>query len=171
MKQLMITTAIALSTLVAFAAGPGPKVQQAFMSTFQYAKDVKWGEHDNRYEASFMLSDIRYNVVYDENGNIVCANRYYREQNLPLVIRTGLEKRFSGKKIFGVTEFSTDQGIAYYIILEDPTSWINVKADLDGRIKVESKFRKAKESAPASFAGKLSAERSAFTKDAFDALY
>lgn len=171
MKQLIITAAIALSSLASFAEGPNPKVLNAFMSTFRYASDVKWGERNNRYEASFMLSDIRYNVVYDENGNIVCANRYYREQNLPLVVRTGLEKRFSDKTIFGVTEFSTDQGIAYYIILEDRNSWVNVKADADGRIKVENKFRKAEAPAAVAARGRLATERLNYSNDAFDALY
>jgi len=47
------------------------------------------------------------------------------------------------KKVFGVTEMTTDSAVEYYIKLEDATNWITVKSNVDGNLSVVEKYKKA----------------------------
>jgi hypothetical protein len=62
---------------------------------------------------------------------------------LPLLVLSKVKSKFNGKKIFGVTEESSDNGTFYHIILEDEKHWVNITADSYGSIRVDKKYNKA----------------------------
>jgi hypothetical protein len=82
-------------------------------------------------------------VIYDKEGNIVQTFRYYYEQQLPIMVLAKVKERFSDKKIYGVTEVASAEGLYYYITLEDDKKWVEVKADNYGSLTIEKKFKKA----------------------------
>ena len=144
MKKILLSAAIVLSfSFTAMADDPSQKVLDAFNKTFPHVKDVAWTESEQSYEVKFKQNEVLSKVTYDRDGNIVKTLRYYYEQNLPLLVLSKVKNKFSDKKIYGVTEESSDEGTFYHIILEDEKHWINITADSYGGIKVDKKFNKA----------------------------
>jgi len=125
------------------ADGPSQRVLDAFNKTFQNVKEVAWTENEQSFEVKFKQNEILAKVTYDKEGNILKTLRYYYEQNLPLLIFSKVKTKFADKKIFGVTEESSEGGTYYHIVLEDEKHWINITADSFGEIKVDRKFNKA----------------------------
>jgi hypothetical protein len=144
MKKILLSAAIVFSfSFSAMADDPSQKVLDAFNKTFPHVKDVAWTESEQSYEVKFKQNEILSKVTYDKDGNILKTLRYYYEQNLPLLVLSKVKNKFNDKKIYGVTEESSDEGTFYHIILEDEKHWINITADSYGGIKVDKKFNKA----------------------------
>lgn len=119
------------------------KLLQAFHRTFPDAQQVKWAETEDRYLVNFKQGEILTKVEYDKEGNFLSSLRYYSEKNLPVNILYRLQKRYADKKVFGVTELTSDNSVEYYIKLEDANSWITVRSNVDGALQVVEKYKKA----------------------------
>ena len=144
MKKILLSAAIVFAfSFSAMAGDPGQKVLDAFNKTFPHVKEVAWTESEQSYEVKFKQNEILSKVTYDKDGNILKTLRYYYEQNLPLLVLSKVKNKFSDKKIYGVTEESSEEGTFYHIILEDEKHWINITADSYGGIKLDNKFNKA----------------------------
>ena len=137
MPCLLVLSATALGNI------PNEKVLKAFNETFVKATDVVWHEMQNVYEANFKQSEITTRAIYDVNGNLLRTTRYYSEENLPINIISKLKKKFAGRSVFGVTESTTDDEVAYYITMQDEKNWYIVKADNWGTLELTTKYRKA----------------------------
>lgn len=145
MKKLIVVLGLFVA-LGAGAANPpevSEKVLKAFGETFVKATDVVWHEMENTYEARFKQSEIITRASYDKDGNLLHTTRYYSEESLPINILTKLKKRYSGKSIFGVTEFATEEEVTYHIVLQDEKNWYIVKSDSMGYFELSKKYRKA----------------------------
>ena len=143
MKKILLAAIIFASSFTAMADDPNQKVLDAFHKTFPHVKEVAWTENAHSYEVKFKQNEILSKVTYDKDGNILKTLRYYYEQNLPLLVLSKVRTKFSDKKIYGVTEESSEEGTYYHIILEDEKHWINITADSYGGIKVDKRFNKA----------------------------
>ena len=145
MKKIILIAATTLFFASAsMAAEPNQKVLDAFHKTFQLVKEVSWQDMDNnKYEANFNQNNITYRVMYDEEGNVIKSIRYYFGPTLPIFIQSRLAKKYDGKKVYGVTEISTESELTYYIIMEDNSTWTHVKSDAFGNMYTEKKLKKA----------------------------
>jgi len=145
MKKLIICLCLFAAIGAAAAEPPevSEKVLKAFNETFVKATEVTWHESQNTYEARFKQSEIVTRATYDTEGNLLRTTRYYSEEHLPINIITKLKKKYEGKKVFGVTESSTEDEVSYHIVLEDEKNWYIVIADNLGSIELSKKFRKA----------------------------
>jgi len=119
------------------------KLLQSFKQTFPDAEQVKWLEQSDKYTVNFKENGILTKIDYDKDGNFLSSLRYYTEKNLPINILCKLQKKYSGKKVFGVTEMTTDSNVEYYIKLEDDKNWITVKSNADGIMQVTERYNKA----------------------------
>ena len=146
MKRFFVAT---VALMMAFAAFASPvkdvngKVLDAFHKTFQNASQVVWHEFPDYYEVRFLQGNIDARVKYDADGKILEAVRYYKEENLPLLIKAKINNKFPDKKVFGVTEIASDAELSYYVVLEDAKTWTNIKCDYLGNITVQKKYKKA----------------------------
>jgi len=118
------------------------KLLQTFKQTFPDAQQVKWMEQEDKYTVNFKENGILTKIDYDKEGNFISSLRYYTEKNLPINILVKLQKRYADKKVFGVTEMTTDAVVDYYIKLEDASNWITVKSNADGNMSVVEKYKK-----------------------------
>ena len=146
MKKIILSIATALFSIIAFADAPvavSEKALSAFNQSFKDAKEVVWNEYENFYEVKFMHNSVKSMISYDEEGNVLRSRRYYYEETLPLFIKAKINKRYSDKKIYGITEIASDAEVAYYIILEDDKNWLTIKTDSYGNMSVYEKFKKA----------------------------
>ena len=145
MKKIFFSAAVLVS-LLSFATPPtdvNDKVLKAFNETFAHAQDVQWIETGNQYQANFMQNEIQARVWYDADGNLLQSVRYYKEQNLPLTVLAKLKSNYAGKKVFGVTELSTQTETTYQVVLEDAKTWTIVDADAYGQLTLKKKYKKA----------------------------
>lgn len=144
MKRVLISfVCLFLLAATALAYLPNEKVLKSFESTFSSPQEVKWYEHPDYYEVSFVQSDIRASVKYDLEGNFMSSTRYYKEQQLPTNILCKLKKKYADKNIFGVTELTSTDEVNYYIKLEDDKNWTTIKVNGNGQMEVFEKYRKA----------------------------
>lgn len=146
MKQILFSLAcMILLATTSFANAPSPneKVLKVFEATFSSPEEVKWYDHANHYDVSFVISGIRNNVRYDKSGNFMSSTRYYAEQHLPTHILSKLKNKYPDKKIFGVTEITGSEEINFYVRLEDDKNWITLKISANGYIQLYEKYRKA----------------------------
>lgn len=140
----MIYLVVLLAGFSAAAAIPpdvNEKVLKAFEETFSGAVNVNWTEKNDSYEVSFHQQQVQVRAMFDEDGNLLQTIRYYGEKDLPANILSKLNKRYSGKEIFGVTELRSDTEVSYYITLRDEKNWYVVKSDPYGSLELTRKFR------------------------------
>jgi len=119
------------------------KLLQAFKQAFPDAQQVKWAEMEDKYMVNFRQGDILTKIEYDKEGNFLSSIRYYSEKTLPVNVLVRLQKKYADKKVFGVTEITSDNMVEYYIKLEDANNWITVKSNADGNMQVVEKYKKA----------------------------
>jgi len=146
MKKIILSAATLLCAVLMFA-GTLPevneKVLKAFESTFKNVTDVAWQEFDDHYQVSFKQSAIISRANYDKDGNLLSTRRYYSGDQLPPNILAKLKNKYAEKKIFGVTEISTEESIEYTIVLEDERKWYFISADASGSLWLDKKYNKA----------------------------
>ncbi|HEY6978355.1 MAG TPA: hypothetical protein VH396_18785 [Chitinophagaceae bacterium] len=123
-------------------ANVNEKLLYSFSRTFPSAENVKWSEDAIGYFVSFTQSGIPSKVAYDTKGNFLYAMRYYNEEGLPVSILLALKKKFTDKKISGVTESTTPDNIIYHVKLEDEKNWYTVGITTSGDSAIEEQFKK-----------------------------
>ena len=143
MKKILMFITAAVITISGFAKEPNAKVLKAFNESFKDAKEIVWYDGNDMFEVKFVQEDIKSKITYDTEGNIISTIRYYQENQLPLMVRAQVKKRFTDMKIFGVTELTENGEVSYHIVLEGEKKWVNVKSDAFGTISVQSRLKKA----------------------------
>ena len=142
-KTFILFSCFFLLAATTFAYPPNEKVLKSFQIIVSNPREVKWFDHANYYEVSFIQTDVRSTVKFDLEGNFISSTRYYKEQQLPTSILYKLKKGYAGKHIFGVTELTTNEDVHYYVKLEDDKNWFIIKVNGNGQMELSEKYRKA----------------------------
>ena len=144
MKKLLVFACVLLIASSSFANKPvSEKVLKVFKATFTGAENVVWTDAENIYTVKFTQLGINTFVKYDENGNFISSCRYYFADKLPVDIQCKLAKKFAGKTIFGVVEYTIGDEVNYFVKLEDAKTWITVKIDNVRNMDVTEKYQKS----------------------------
>jgi hypothetical protein len=146
MKKIILSAALLITIVAAASASRyevNEKILKAFNETFTKAQDVVWHEYDNMYQANFKQDDIQIRAQYDGEGTLIQTIRYYGERQLLPNIVSKLKKKYSTREIFGVTETSSDEGVAFLVTLKDEKNWYVVKSDVYGNLEQTEKFKRA----------------------------
>ncbi len=145
MKKILVICLTAILTAGVVSADPvNEKVLKVFAASFPEVQKTTWYNYETYYAVYFQNSDdSKCRIEYDPNGNILSTTRYYAAGALPPFIRGKVCEKFAGKKIFGVTEVSSNDEMTYHIVLEDDKNWYNIKSDALGDIALEKKMAKA----------------------------
>jgi hypothetical protein len=139
---MLFCFALCCVSIAAYCSEVNEKVLKSFKATFPNAQNVSWQTVPERCTVQFRQNGIQTIVNYDYEGNLLSATRYYGEDNLPINIIVALKDKYPEKKIFGVTEVSTDQMVNYFVKMQDDTTWVTVKTDPEGNTEVVEKFNK-----------------------------
>jgi hypothetical protein len=121
MKKLMLTLAIAVSTLSAFAGEEKvkPEVLNAFKNEFNTAKDVEWTVGSNYYMATFNYNDKYVFAYYTPDGILLGLSQYISPAQLPMALQNSLKKDYSDYWVSDLFEVAKNGKTEYYITLED----------------------------------------------------
>jgi len=64
--------------------------------------------------------------------------RYYEGKELPTNVLVAVKQKYPSQDIFGVTEFTNDEQVIYYIKLYNGKEYTSLKAYSDGTISNEA---------------------------------
>ena len=140
----MLALAITVFSIYTYAADTtvSQKVLDAFTKAFPAAESPNWSELGDFFEVSFKQGTITSKVTYDKDANVIKTMRSYSQENLPIMILAKVMNKYGDKKINGVTEECSEEGVNYYITLEDDKNWTEVKSDSIGNLSVQKKYKK-----------------------------
>ena len=147
MKKIIIACLAAFLSTTAVFANPTfivtDKVLKVFHDAFPEVTQPTWYNFENYYEVYFTNPDnSSCRIDYNPDGIVLSTTRYYTSQNLAPAIRAKVNEKYPGKKIFGITEVSTNDNLTYHIVLEDSKNWLTVQSDATGNITLEKKLVK-----------------------------
>jgi hypothetical protein len=130
MKKMILTLAIAVSTLGAFAgeANVSEKVLNAFKTEFNTAKEVQWTTGVNYFMASFIYNEKYVNAYYNEEGELMGLTRNITTADLPMALQANLKNDYSSYWVSDLVEVTKNEGTSYYITLENADTKLVLKA-------------------------------------------
>ena len=142
----ILAATILFFTATAFASAPEEAtatVKTAFTKDFAKAQNATWRKTENIYFVNFTLNEKNVTVAYDENGEIAGTSRIIKKDELPMGVALQIAKSYSGYEIGNaITEVSANGHTSYYFTANSNKQLLNLKAESDGEISVESKMKK-----------------------------
>jgi hypothetical protein len=130
MKKVLITLAIAISSLVAFAGeeNVSKDVLNSFNKEFNGAKEVRWTTGSDFYKAVFVLNDQYITAFYNKDGEFLGMTRNISSLNLPLKLQSKIRSDYAEYWISDLFELSDNDGTHYYITVENADSKLLLKS-------------------------------------------
>jgi CRISPR/Cas system-associated exonuclease Cas4 (RecB family) len=132
MKKMILTLAIALSSLASFAdtangrsmatngvGNVSKKVVDAFKTEFTTVKDVEWTAGSDYYKASFMFNEKHVFAYYSLDGDLLGLTRYISSIDLPLNLQISLKSKSNGFWISDLFEVAKNGTTSYYLTIEN----------------------------------------------------
>ena len=107
-----------------------PKALKSFQATFSNATEAAWTITENYYRVEFLLNGQTLHAFYNEEGRLIGASRNISSLQLPIILQTELKKEFSKYWITDLFEMSTNNGVEYYITIEDADTKTVLKSSL-----------------------------------------
>ena len=141
MKKIVLTLAIAISSLASFAnenENVTTEALNAFNHEFASASGVEWSESGHLFKASFLFNEQYVTAFYTAEGYLMGVTKNILSVDLPVKLQTKLKNNFSDFWITELSEVSNNRGTTYYITLEnadvqvmlhstDNNTWMPVK--------------------------------------------
>ena len=131
MKKMILSLAIALTTLSAFAAGEenvNQKVLDAFKNEFNTVREVEWAAGADYYRAAFVYNEKYVFAYYSTEGDLLGITRYISPADLPMNLQISLKKKYSSYWISDLFEVAKNETTSYYITVEDADTKIVLKS-------------------------------------------
>jgi hypothetical protein len=145
MKKIIVTLAIAVSTLSAFAGNQevNPSVLTAFNNEFKTAQQVEWAAGTNYYRATFTYNEKHVFAYYSFTGELLGLSRYVKLADLPLVLQGEMKNNYADYWISDLFEVANADGTSYYATIEKADTKIVLKSS---DAKSWTNFQKTKKS-------------------------
>lgn len=104
------------------------RVIRNFKKEFTAVENETWSMLGNGcYIVRFTRKDIRHRVEYNQKGHWLSTTKFYTQQYLSHNIRQQVMSTYYNYKIFCVAEVAVGNRSAYYITLEDESSWLKIR--------------------------------------------
>jgi len=130
MKKVLMTLAIAISSLVAFAGeeNVSKDVLNSYNKEFNGEKEVRWTTGSDFYKAVFVLNDQYITAFYNKDGEFLGMTRNISSLNLPLKLQSKIRSDYAEYWISDLFELSDNDGTHYYITVENADSKLLLKS-------------------------------------------
>lgn len=103
-------------------------VTASFNASFKNAAEVKWNQSGNFYKADFTLNSQYVTAYYDETASLIAVTRNINSTQLPVTLQTKLRAAYESHWISDLFELSDEDGVAYYVTVENGDEKITLKA-------------------------------------------
>ena len=128
---------------VASMMGLKETVLISLQSSFPDATAVTWyNMAKGHLYVAFNIPGKTSRAMFDKKGKMLYSISYYSKEMLPASVLQKVNDNYCGKSIFGITEISFDHETVYELVLEDKTSWTDVKI-VGNKIIEEKVWKKA----------------------------
>lgn len=144
MKKILVTLAIAVSSLASFANNPtevNPAVLNAFNTDFAKAQNVEWVAGEQYYKAGFVINEKYLFAYYSTDGKLLGITRHIIADELPINLQLSLKKNYSNYWISDLFEMAKNDHSTYYITLENADGKLVLKSS-GGSWEVYNKVKK-----------------------------
>lgn len=130
MKKIIMTLAIAISSIAAFANDDNVSkdVLNSFNKEFNGAKEVKWTIGAGFYRVAFVYNEQYISAFYNGSGELIAMTRNISSLNLPLQLQTKLRSDYAEYWISDLFEVSNTEGTHYYITIEKADTKLVLKS-------------------------------------------
>jgi hypothetical protein len=128
---ILFTLAATVFTKTSFAnegTAIAPEVLRSFQTTFTTAKDANWTVTADLYKVQFALNGQHITAFYKQDGTMAAVTRNINSMQLPVNLQTTLKNEYKGYWIAGLFELSNEEGVQYYVTLEDANSTLVLKS-------------------------------------------
>lgn len=134
MKKIVVTLAIAISSISAFASekNVNQKVLDAFNTEFSSAKEVEWTMNSDYYKATFVYNERYVFAYYSQTGELLGMTRYLSPLDLPLALQNNLKKNYESFWISDLFEAVKGDETYYYVTVENGDSRVVLKSSGNG---------------------------------------
>ena len=103
-------------------------VLTSFSASFKNACEVQWKDADNYYKADFVMNGQYVSAFYDTDGRLIAVTRNISSLQLPITLQTNLKKSYEAHWISDLFEYSDENGVAYYVTVENGDVKITLKS-------------------------------------------
>lgn len=139
--KTFITLAFMLFLLQPVMAADNPPeewIVAKFKHDFPNSSQVKWSEHETRYEVCFIKDGIDCRLFISKtDGSDYALIRYYHEEELTPVVREKLHNFLPHASIYGVTEVDMNNKTGYQIIMKNTKHMYVIEVDSNKNIGLE----------------------------------
>ena len=129
--MLMLTLCLSLLSLRSFASDieVSDAALNSFKTSFANATEVNWTSYNDYYRVSFFEGEEYIVAYYNKDGERIALTRNINLKQLPLSLQVSLKKDYTNYWITDMFEVNnTEQGIAYYVTIENADSKIVLKS-------------------------------------------
>ena len=113
------------------------KVIAVFKSMYKEAREARWYYRNDHYAVTFVMNDLKYNVLYRNNGHLIYQISYGNERNIPEKFKRIIRSKFLNYDIISAINYRQDTKNTWLVTGEGEKDILNVK--IDGGIIVEEK--------------------------------
>jgi hypothetical protein len=103
-------------------------VLASFQSAFKNASEVKWKTSGDYYKADFIVNEQYVTAYYDSNAALVAVTRNVNSFQLPITLQTKLKASYEQYWISELFELSNENGVSYYVTVENGDSKITLQS-------------------------------------------
>lgn len=96
-----------------------PQVLHSFETTFTGAKNADWTVTEHLFKVQFALNEQYITAFYNADGSMAALTRNISPVQMPVSLQTSLKKDYKGYWVAELFELSNEDGIQYYVTLED----------------------------------------------------
>lgn len=94
-------------------------MQQSFSEQFANAREVKWSHTKEVIKADFEMNGQHATAFYTHEGGFIGVTRNLLSTNLPMELQADFRKHYAGFWISELFELSNDQGVVYFLTVEN----------------------------------------------------
>lgn len=121
-------------------------IASAFTQKFPKASKVEWGkETETEWEAEFKMDGREYSANYDNSGTWMETEYEITAKEVPTVVKTTLDKEFSGYKIEESAISETKDGKVFEFVLEKDKTGMEASISPDGKVLSKKEVKEENE--------------------------
>ncbi len=138
--QILILGFLGLG-LLAGAQTPPRQVSDAFNLKFKNAEKISWNQEEaNEWEAEFIQNGKETSASFDLSGNWLETETEISEKDLPIPVKSAIDKKYSGYKIEETEMIESPAFSGYEIVLEKGEKNVEVQVTRYGELTVKKEF-------------------------------
>lgn len=104
-------------------------VIRSFQHSFAAAKEVTWEQYNELYKAKFALNGQYLTAFFTAEGELFAVTKNILSTQLPVLLQVKLKSCHNNFWITDLFELSNEEGVTYFVTLENADNKLVLKSD------------------------------------------